>query len=827
MRGKMFDERRTAHRHAAEGKARHCPDLTRRFKFKPTLERLEDRLAPTASLSLSVSASNPIYGQSVTLSGNLNPPNLANAGDSIQFLNMGVALAQSANLDSSGASYSLSTTTIPAGSYSLLAHDATDTTVADSTAQSLTVAPAKTVTQVEVFDAGTAMPVTSLVFGEFVYFVAFVHNSDATGATPTGTVQFSTDGAPGPTLSLMPNGGDSNVAVAQTGIAPVTDVGVTHIFSAHYTNSDGDFVPPASDAAVQITSIPASTTTSNVTSSPNPSVFGQPVTLTAGVGVVGPGGGPPLGTLTFMEGTTTLGTGVLTEVDMGSIRGGVATFSTSSLSVGNDTITASYGGSAFFNASDDKSSSTPLVQTVNKLASSTLLGSALSPSVFGQPAVFFTFVVAGVASPTPTGSVTFKEGATTLAANVSLSGGHAAFSTSSLPPGSHTITAAYNGDGTFLPSSSATTQVVNQDGTTTALSSSADPSVFGQVVSFTATVNPLAPGNGTPTGTVDFKEGVIDLTPGGVTLSGGRARFTASALSVGHHTIAASYSGDANFTSSHGDNSAAPQVVNQASTRTVLTAFPDPAVFGQAVSFTVNVSALSHGKGTPTGTVTFTDGTTTIGSLPLSAGRATFTTAALSRGAHGINVNYGGDSNFLASAYHGFGAIVQKDATTTTVAASVNPAIVGQTITFTGAVQANAPGSGSPTGTVTFMDITTVLGTATLSVGKATFTTSALAVATHAITASYAGDNNFTSSFSMNLAETVKISAKITAISAAPNHSVSAMMTGLTPREVARVARTAPASSLEPTRVDHFFGAVSVSRRKSRPSQDEWLAPGP
>jgi hypothetical protein len=62
MRGKMFDERRTARRHPAEGKARHCPDLTRRFKFKPTLERLEDRLAPTASLSLSVSELCPSVG---------------------------------------------------------------------------------------------------------------------------------------------------------------------------------------------------------------------------------------------------------------------------------------------------------------------------------------------------------------------------------------------------------------------------------------------------------------------------------------------------------------------------------------------------------------------------------------------------------------------------------------------------------------------------------------------------------------------------------------------------------------------------------------------
>jgi hypothetical protein len=170
---------------------------------------------------------------------------------------------------------------------------------------------------------------------------------------------------------------------------------------------------------------------------------------------------------------------------------------------------------------------------------------------------------------------------------------------------------------------------------------------------------------------------------------------------------------------------------------------------------------------------------------------------------------------------------VNKLASSTLLASALSPSVFGQPAVFFTFVIAGG-GSQTPTGSVTFKEgAITLAANVSLSGGHAAFSTSSLSRGSHTITASYAGDNNFTSSFSMNLAETVKISAKITAMSAAPSHSVSAVMTGLTPGEVARAARTAPASSLEAARVDHFFGAVSVGRRRSRPLQDEWLAPGP
>jgi hypothetical protein len=324
----------------------------------------------------------------------------------------------------------------------------------------------------------------------------------------------------------------------------------------------------------------------------------------------------------------------------------------------------------------------------------------------------------------------------------------------------------YNGDSTFASSQSddsASPLVVSKDGATTALTSSQKTVVSGENLVFRATVRAVAPGTGTPTGTVDFKDGATDLTPGGVKLSAGEATFRTTTLAVGSHTITAIHSGDADYTASQVNDAAAPEVVIKDASHTVLTSFPDPAVFGQVVTFTVIVRSVPLGSGTPTGTVTFLDGTKTLGTMTLdSTARATFSTASLSRGNHAINVNYSGDGNFLASADTNFGETVLKDATTATVTASANPAVLGTTVTFTAALQANSPGAGTPTGTVTFLDITTTLGTGTLNAaGMATFTTSALALGTHAISANYAGDNNFLASASATLAETVKSSAAV------------------------------------------------------------------
>ena len=151
---------------------------------------------------------------------------------------------------------------------------------------------------------------------------------------------------------------------------------------------------------------------------------------------------------------------------------------------------------------------------------------------------------------------------------------------SSLAVAGHTVTAVYSGDSNFTGSdntASPLTQTVNQASTTTAVASSANPSVFGQSVTFTATVSAVAPGAGARTGTVQF---VIDGSAFGspVSLSGGTAVSGAiSSLAVAGYTVTAVYSGDSNFTGS--DNTGAPftQTVNPASTTTTWLPRPIPA----------------------------------------------------------------------------------------------------------------------------------------------------------------------------------------------------------------------------------------------------------
>ncbi len=182
---------------------------------------------------------------------------------------------------------------------------------------------------------------------------------------------------------------------------------------------------------------------------------------------------------------------------------------------------------------------------------------------------------------------------------------------------------------------------------------------------------------------------------------------------------------------------------------TTLASSLDPSVFGQSVTFTAAVTPDYAGDPTPTGTVSFIEETTgtTLATVTLSAGTATFTTAALGTGTSSIVASYSGDTRYLLSLDQAPQTVYQ-DGTTTSVASSLNPSTYGQSVTFTAAVSASSPGSGTPTGTVTFYDGTTSIGTGTLSGGKATLKTSTLPGGTDSITVGYGGDTNFLASTS-------------------------------------------------------------------------------
>ena len=289
-----------------------------------------------------------------------------------------------------------------------------------------------------------------------------------------------------------------------------------------------------------------------------------------------------------------------------------------------------------------------------------------------------------------------------------LSSGTATFSTSSLNLGSHSITAFYGGDTGFNTSdnsASALSQTVNQASTSTTVSSSPNPSVSGQAVVFTATVNAVSPGGGTRTGTVQFKGNGANMgSP--VTLSGGTASLTNSTLAVGSiTTITAFYSGDSNFSAS--DNTGLPitQTVNKAGTTIAISSLKNPATFGDAINFTATVSATAPGSGTPSGTVQFTvDGSNLNGLETLSGGTATsINTATLSVGTHTIGAVYSGDGNFNNNSVANFTQTVSSSQLTPATGGSAISAdgSAGLFVTLTGPAYTENNIGNAGTGTIT------------------------------------------------------------------------------------------------------------------------------
>jgi len=295
----------------------------------------------------------------------------------------------------------------------------------------------------------------------------------------------------------------------------------------------------------------------------------------------------------------------------------------------------------------------------------------------------------------------------------------------------------------FLPGSSPfLTFNVSQASTATILSSSPTADVFGQPLTLTATVRAVSPGAGTPTGTVTFTDGPNIL--GTPSLSGGTAQITISTLSTGNHSFNASYGGDTNFTGSS-PATVLTQAINPATTVVSLTSSANPTVFGQAVTFSAAISAVAPGAGIPSGIVAFRDGATALGTMPLTAGTASFTTSSLVAGNHSITASYAGNGNFSASASAALAQTVNKVSTSTTISSiSPNPVVVGQPVTVSFNVAVVAPGIGVPTGTVTVSDGAGATCTAALPATTCSLTSSTTGL--HTLTATYSGDGNFAGS---------------------------------------------------------------------------------
>jgi hypothetical protein len=714
------------------------PGDAERAPSQSSTEALEGDTATSTVLTALPTSST--YGQSVTLTATVTPAPEGETYGTVTFYNGETPLGNG-NVNSSGVA-TLTTTALPVGTLTLYADyngnpDGFD--LSNSAGVSFVVSQAITSTAV------TSVSPNPPVSGQSTTLTATV--TPAPTGSPLGSVSFYN----GVTLIGTGTVNSSGVATYSTSSLSAGGLTLTAVYSGNT-----DYL--ASTSSVDDVTVLAATTTI-LSASPSPATYGQTVTLTATVSPAP--SGSPLGTVSFYNGETLLGTGNVNAA-------GVATLTTSTLAVGTATLSADYSGSA----ADNGSNSTSQNLTVNTVTTATTLTAAPTSSTYGT-SVTLTATITPTPTDTPAGVVSFFNGATLITTAPVNSSGVATLATTALPVGSLSLTASYAGTTDFAASTStAVTFVVSQVTTTTALAASPNPVTAGQTETLTATITP-AP-TGTSYGTVNFFNGATQVGTGNVN-SSGVATMTSTSLPAGVLSLTAVYSGNTDFA---GSTSSATSLTVLVATTTTLAATPNPATYGQTVTMTATVAPAPTGSSL--GTITFYSGETQLGTGAVnSSGIATFTTNNLAVASYTLTADYGGNASSAGSNSSVVTLVVNVAPTTVALAASPNPVTYGETETLTATITP-AP-AGSSLGTVTFYDGATAIGSGNVnSSGVATTTSTTLAVGTDSLTAAYSGNTNFGASTSSVQSLVVNQVTTTTALALAPNPVVAGQTETLT-----------------------------------------------
>ena len=646
----------------------------------------------TVASILLTSAPNPsTYKQTVTFVATVPSGEVGN----VTFKDGGTTLG-TVTLSSSVASFP--TSTLTAGS-----HDITAIYGGDS---SHAIAPATSpiVTQV-VNMVTTSLAVTTS--GASTYGDAVTITATLSPSGPTGQVAFTS----GSMLLGTGTVNGSGIATISTSMLPAGNDPITATYGGdgNYSSAVGSITQTVAKRTPVLP--PPSVSSTNTT-------VGSPETISETVppGVAGP--------VIFYEGSTPIGTAPIVN--------GIAIITVTTLPAGTDPITASTPG----DANNNPATSPATVVIVTKATPTITLTSSINPSSTGQSVTFTATAPAGA-----TGPVIFLDGVTTLG-TTGLTNGQASFTTNSLTAGLHSIVADYGGDSGYNTANSAPlTQTVNKG--TPVLpppAVSAPTTTLGS----SETISETVPAG--VTGPVTFYNGstVIGTAP----IVNGVATVTVTMSTIGTYSITASTPADAN-------NNAATSpvtsvVVSKAIPIVALTSSINPAEFNQAVTFTATVPAAASG------TITFSDGSVVLGTGAVNAaGVGTLTTSSLTIGSHTITAAYGGNSSYDVATSAPLGQVVGKIPTAITLSQSALTQLLNNVVTFAATVTAPSP---TPTGTVTFLEGTTALGTTALNTNgtvvalaksaDAAYATSGLTAGSHQIIAVYSGDASFSSSTS-------------------------------------------------------------------------------
>jgi hypothetical protein len=638
--------------------------------------------APTTT-TLTTSTTAAQYGDPVTLTATVSP---SDATGTVVFMQGSQTLGTGTV---SGGVATLTTSSLPAGAYTITSSYQGDTDYGASTSGPITL----TISPRTAPGGGAALTITvanaTRLYGQgnpaFSYSVTgALVNGDTYATAVTGVPVYST----------------TAIATSPAGTYPISVAGLN---SNNYVIAFVNGTLTVTKATLGQNGLANIT----LTSSPNPSNDGQSVTFTATV----PNG--VTGTVQFVDGATVLGTS--------TISGTTATFITNSLTPGTHPVTAVYSGDANYNPATSAVDN----QVINPESTTTTVASSLNPSPFMQ-SVTFTATVAQTSGPTqPTGTVQFSIDGAAVGSPVTLSSGTATYTISTLAVGVHTVTAVYTPDtGDFTGSSGSLGQRVGAIATSATTLTVAPTSVmYGDTATLTAVVAPAF-----ATGTVSFYEGTTLLGTASLDNTA-TAVLPINTLNAGVHTITAKYNGD-------------PGVPANTSNTAQLTITKRTAPGGgPAITITVNDASRTTTQSNPPFTYSaagqLVNGDTYATAI---SGTASYSTAAgTSAGTYSITISALDSANYTIAFVPGTLTVTISDSTTTLVA-SPSATQYGDPVTLTATVTSGA------TGTVSFYDGSVLLGTANVSNGVATLTTTTLVAGTHTVTAVYNGDATYASS---------------------------------------------------------------------------------
>lgn len=456
-------------------------------------------------------------------------------------------------------------------------------------------------------------------------------------------------------------------------------------------------------------------TTETLQSSLNPSNYGQTITFTAQLSSAS---GTPTGNVQFTDGNTVLGTETISST-------GASTFTTGALSIGTHNITATYQPTGVFTAT-----SASLSQVVNGNATTTALTCSPNSVAVSNTALLTAIVTSS--NGTPTGSITFTDNGAALASQPLVSGA-TKLNYTGQAVGTHTILATYVPTGPFAGSSASCSEIVTALPTASVLAVNPTSAAYASPVTLTATVSPqMPPGPSTPTGAVTFYSGGANIGSG--TLASGVATITLSNLPGGTDNLTCTYGGSSIYAASNCNT--VPVTINAAASTVTLSSSNNPAAALSPITSTVHLTTNGHSAGAGN-TVALNLNGQTITLTTDANGSATYTISTLTPGSYPVTAAFAGTASLLASS-SSLTEVVTAAPTATSVTVTPNPAYVNQLITMVATVSSQATSAQVSSGTVTFFDGTTPVGTQPVNTsGNATFTTSTLTIGTHPITATF------------------------------------------------------------------------------------------